>query len=195
MAKDICAAAGCDWPAHTKGRCAGHYAQLRRGTPEGPIRRKVSKDRRCAAGGCERPSPHGRYCSMHAFRVGKRGAPGIAGKEKPGGSRVRSTNGYVRVHLPTHPRANCDGYVQEHRLVMEQLLGRPLEPFENVHHKNGVRDDNRPENLELWTKPQPAGQRPEDIVAWVVHHYPDLVEAELKAHKRERRTGQLRLVV
>lgn len=54
----------------------------------------------------------------------------------------------------------------QHRKVMQELLGRALLPTENVHHKNGVRTDNRPENLELWSRSQPAGQRVQDKVAW-----------------------------
>ncbi len=105
-------------------------------------------------------------------------------------------NGDVGGALPTVAPAgtgyiNPDGYrmfwinganIAEHRLVMERVLGRSLEPFENVHHKNGRRAENHPTNLELWVKPQPCGQRPEDLVAWVVEHYPDLVREALN-HK------------
>lgn len=56
--------------------------------------------------------------------------------------------------------------ITEHRWVMQVYLGRPLEPHENVHHINGMRDDNRLENLELWSVSQPAGQRIPDKVAW-----------------------------
>jgi HNH endonuclease len=70
------------------------------------------------------------------------------------------------VWVPEHPRAGKGSYVFEHALVMEEILGRYLLPGENVHHLNGVRDDNRPENLELWTRPQPAGIRAKDAVAW-----------------------------
>ena len=82
------------------------------------------------------------------------------------GGRTRHKAGYVMVLARWHPRAGSNGYVFEHVLVMEDVLGRLLLPGETVHHLNGQRDDNRAGNLELWTRPQPSGIRAADAVAW-----------------------------
>lgn len=92
--------------------------------------------------------------------VGDRGAPP---RTRP--DRYVHTTGYVFAYAPDHPDSYC-GYIREHRLVMEDKLGRRLAPSENVHHRNGVRDDNRPENLEVWVKVQPAGQRVVDLFVY-----------------------------
>lgn len=79
------------------------------------------------------------------------------------------SNGYIKELAPDHPNADMGGYVMQHRLVMEKMIGRPLEKHERVHHKNGNRQDNRPENLELWvgteySKKDPHGVRLVDQV-------------------------------
>lgn len=65
------------------------------------------------------------------------------------GGISHTINGYIAQYAPDHPKADAKGYVKQHRLVMEQTLGRPLTADEHVHHINGIKHDNRPENLEV----------------------------------------------
>jgi hypothetical protein len=60
---------------------------------------------------------------------------------------VLDNQGYIRVFEPDHPKAMNGGWVFEHRLIAETRIGRPLKRDEHVHHINGQKDDNRPENL------------------------------------------------
>ena len=83
------------------------------------------------------------------------------------GGRYTDKYGYIQIRLSNHPRANM-GYIREHILVVEKFIGRFLLKGETVHHINGVKDDNRIENLELWDKGHPAGQRVEDKIKWAV---------------------------
>lgn len=86
-----------------------------------------------------------------------------ATKAHPEGYELRHSSGYIQ--------EKRDGkWIMQHRLVMEEMIGRPLMKGERVHHRNGKRDDNRPENLELWTgvnqsKKDPHGVRLIDKVA------------------------------
>ena len=82
-------------------------------------------------------------------------------------SKQTTASGYVLVFIGKgEPGATKSGHILEHRKVMQETLGRLLIDDENVHHKNGVKDDNRPENLELWIRSQPQGQRVADKVRW-----------------------------
>lgn len=68
------------------------------------------------------------------------------------GGRFINSKGYVMVYCPTHPLRISRSYIKEHRLVMEKNIGRFLSPKEDVHHRNGIKSDNRIENLKLMSK-------------------------------------------
>jgi len=101
------------------------------------------------------------------------------GSSNPSWRGGRSTrDGYVT--LTTYDENGDRKTVLEHRLVMEKRLGRSLRKNENVHHKNGVKKDNRPENLELWVKVQPCGQRVEDLIEFCVGFLGDYAPDRLR---------------
>lgn len=104
---------------------------------------------------------------MHRYRIKTYGAPGpvepMKNMDGTGSEWKHTTDGYLQRFLTIDGRAVRQ---LQHRVVMAEIVGRPLLPNETVHHKNGVRDDNRPKNLELWASTQPKGQRVEDLVEW-----------------------------
>ncbi len=130
----------------------------------------------CKVDGCERFYSAKGLCKLHYSRLlvtGDVGPPGLKRRENGVPTYVDKRTGYVYANpfLTGKKRTTL-----MHRFVMEQHLGRELESWENVHHINGIRDDNRLENLELWVKPQPAGQRLDDVLRWVVENYPNEAE-------------------
>jgi hypothetical protein len=103
---------------------------------------------------------------MHYSRFRTHGDPGEASRRKrlDGEGTISVHRGYR--YIVTYRDGRRVSKQAEHRLVMEHILGRALFPDETVHHRNGVRSDNEPSNLELWSSWQPAGQRVEDKITW-----------------------------
>lgn len=120
-------------------------------------KRKPAVCEACGKGFLVGKGSKGRFCSKTCFYDFK----------CPVGSVRAYGDGYLMTKVPPGtPNAKKWGtgasWMLEHRYVMQQKLGRPLERYENVHHINGQRGDNRPENLELWKRAQPAGVRSSD---------------------------------
>lgn len=189
--------------------CQAHYSRWLNGRRGADLVAPMSKEYGvvgvefcCVTDGSERcdrlvHNSRRRLCSMHNARWLKNGD---VGPVKPTRAGTRGYEGSGKTWTNSVGYVWCwrDGRGRPyHAVVMEEHLGRPLEKWESVHHRNGIRNDNRIENLELWCSPAKDksirsvrfGQRPSDLADWVVDHYPELVEAALS------KRAQLRLVV
>jgi hypothetical protein len=131
-----------------------------------PIRRQ-SPGAKCSVDKCAKDAFCKSLCKSHYNKIRAFGDP-ESGKFKGKYRKAPRINkaGYVVWYDPESIHANRNGVVYGHRHVMGEMLGRALLDSENVHHLNGDRGDNRPENLELWSTSQPPGQRVADKLKW-----------------------------
>lgn len=161
--KRVCIEEGCSRePNRKSGHCETHYRKSLPGAP-------------CSIEGCTGKRKARGWCNVHYGLWVRNGHPLTRQRVwKVKGDTKDNGFGYILEFDPDNPASNGDGWIMQHRRVMSEHLGRPLERFENVHHKNGKRDDNRIENLELWVVRQPAGQRVKDLLEyadWIYEQY------------------------
>jgi hypothetical protein len=175
----------CRYLALNSGYCSHHHFNLiRNGDPL--VSTKVfyikNKGLTCKANDCYKQAVIAGCCRAHNDKFRNHGDINYK-RPKSKEHKVRTAGGYIEIF-------NGGDRIMEHRQVMERHLGRKLDKIENVHHINGVRDDNRIENLELWVKCQPSGQRAEDLVNWahfILNKYESDIKLGLLVYKSHKR--------
>jgi hypothetical protein len=166
-----CSALDCLREATERGLCHAHYLRLVRTgqvRSERPLAR--SGQQACAVERCHEVTYARSMCRVHYRRFMKHGDAQADRPIRSPGREGHVHHGYRVVSVPKQERWLVDGRTSEleHRLVMARMLGRPLTTDESVHHRNGDRLCNRPDNLELWSRWQPRGQRVADKLQWAV---------------------------
>lgn len=181
--------------------CRAHWYRQSKGLPLTEIKRRSSSLKgqpciSCAKHGDARKSvSHDGQCSTHSQRRmhGEQDWDRPIKHKSPDGTVAYTTRGYRVIS-----RVNGSSSY-EHRVIAQQLLGRPLEKGENVHHRNGVRDDNRTDgplridptsgrlrsgNLEIWTDPQPSGADVGPVLIWAVEKLTQYGQYDLDTVRR-----------
>lgn len=148
----------------TRGYCARHYQKLLKyGDPLAGRDRSHFTPDICTIDDCEKKYLAKGYCDKHYQKYQKYGDPLFV---RP--VRQLDDNGYRRLYIADHPNAKGNGEILEHRFIMSEHLDRPLKETESVHHRNGIRHDNRLENLELRDRYHGQGQTIPDLIEWAV---------------------------
>lgn len=175
--RGTCTAPDCERSVDAKDLCHGHFQRLdRHGVVDLSPLRKGKK--MCKVEGCDRDAGTRGFCPAHYKRVLKHGHPqaDIPIREADGSGHM--SHGYRVINVPKRLRHLSGGStkIAEHRFVMAQHLRRALTSDEHVHHVNGVKTDNRLENLELWSTSHPSGKRVEDLLEYaqvIIDRYGD----------------------
>ena len=164
----FCTLSFCNEKHLAQGLCGLHYRRSRSGRPLDAPKWIPKKKRICNIRGCLRKHYGKGLCSFHY----QRNLKGVPLNRDPhshplGCNKTDTHSGYVKIKIgKDYQNTDKDGWILKHRCVMQQCIGRPLLGHEDVHHKNGIRDDNRIENLELWSSSHPRGQRVADKLKW-----------------------------